>query len=82
VPHPSLTLWQTGVVIREGDAGAYCASPFVKKEVKEEPQPPSSFLHFRHPKKEPVVKKEHLNRASSMPLMKKEKLWWEEELEL
>jgi hypothetical protein len=54
--------------------------PCVKKEVKEDPQPPHGFLRFCRQKetpvkKKPVVKKEHA------PEVKKEKMWWEQELQ-
>jgi hypothetical protein len=73
---PTATRRPTNIVIREGSTSLAFALSRVKKVVKE-PLPPSSSLHFRRPKKEPVVKKE----PTSMSEVKK-KLWWEEELEL
>jgi hypothetical protein len=69
---PTATHGQTNVVIREGGACSAFASSCVKKIVKE-PLPPSNSLHFRRPKKEPVVKKEPTSTSEV-----KKKLWWEE----
>jgi hypothetical protein len=68
---PTATHGQTNVVIREGGACSAFASSCVKKIVKE-PLPPSNSLHFRRPKKEPVVKKEPTSTSEV-----KKKLWWE-----
>jgi hypothetical protein len=50
--------------------------------VKEKPQPLSGFLRFCRPKKEAMVKKQKVVKKELAPEVKKEELWWEEELEL